>query len=205
MQPSYPTSRAARRWTRRGATAALLLAGLALAFPAHARRDRGDWGGSGGWIERHAEELGLDEAKLAEIRAILDASRAQADGIHDEHRAARKAMHDLLDQDEPDRAAVMKQAEVLGEIEVRKHKHRLETMLKIREMLTPEQRAQLRTLKDEMRERRGERGKCGGHRHHGDECSQCEGDAGCGRHGHHGGECPRGDGPPAPAEEPEAL
>jgi Spy/CpxP family protein refolding chaperone len=189
MQPSNPTSRASRRWTRRSATAALLLAGLALALPGHARPDRGHRGGASGWFERHAEELGLDEATLTEIRAILDTSREQADAIYAEHRAAREAMHALLDQDEPDREAVMKQAEALGEIEVRKHKHRIETMLSIRAKLTPEQRAELRARKDEMHERDGKHHR----RHHGDE--GCPGGEGC-REG-----C-RGDGPP---DAPEGL
>ena len=65
-------------------------------------------------------------------------------------------MRQLLEQDAPDVDAVMRQAEVIGEVDVRKHKHRIATMLEIRAKLTPEQRTQLRQLKAEMRERRGE-------------------------------------------------
>jgi Spy/CpxP family protein refolding chaperone len=157
------------RLARRAGIATLLL-GLALALPGQARPGQGHhgWGGPSGWIERHAEELGIDDATLAEIDRIVDASREEAEAIYQEHRAARDRMHELLEQDDPDVDAVMKQAEVIGEIDVRKHKHRIATMLEIRSKLTPEQRTELRALKDEMRERHGGRHEHG--RHHGGEC-----------------------------------
>jgi Spy/CpxP family protein refolding chaperone len=145
-----------KRSTRRAAAAAgaALCLGLALALPIRAERGDGHrWGGPGGWIERHAEELGLDEATRAEIEAIVEKSRAEREAIREEHRRARDAMHELLEQDDPDVAAVMKQADVMGAIEIRKHKQRLATMLEIRAKLTPEQRSKLRALKDDMRER----------------------------------------------------
>lgn len=168
IRGSAGVERPAQR-ARRVASAAVLVAGLALALPGQAEPGEGHhgWGGPGGWIERHAEELGLDEATLTEIKQILDTSRGQAEAIYEEHRAAREAMHQLLDQDEPDRDAVMKQAEVMGEIDVRKHKHRLATMLEIRSKLTPEQRAKLDELKDEMHEHHGKFGMHGRH-HHGE-------------------------------------
>jgi Spy/CpxP family protein refolding chaperone len=142
-------------------TAILLVAGLTLALPVHAKggRDHHGRGEHSGWIERHAEELGIDDATLAQIERIIDASRESAEAIYDEHRAARDAMRALLDADAPDRAAVMAQAEVIGEIDVRKHQYRLATMLEIRALLTPEQRTQLRAIKSEMHERRGDHHK----------------------------------------------
>ena len=154
------TAGGVRRDGRRASlTAGLLILGLALASPAVAGKGKGHrgLGGSGGLIERHAEELGLDDATLAEVKQIVEASREQREAIHAEHRAARDAMHELLDQDAPDVGAVMEQAEVMGEIDVRRRKHRLATMLEIRTKLTPEQRAQLRELKSEKRDRRGKR------------------------------------------------
>lgn len=167
MDPMKPTRRGV---PRRTAMTALLLAGLALAAPAQARPFHGPGGpgGPGDWIQRHAEELGIDEATLAQIEAIVDASRSEGEAIFAEHRAAREAMHALLEQDEPDFDAVMQQADVIGAIDVRKHKHRLATMLKVRALLTPEQRGELRALKDEMREGRGMR--CPHCRHGKGEC-----------------------------------
>ncbi len=157
MQSTNSTTRATLRWTRHAPAIALLVAGVALALPVQAKSGRGHhgWGGPDGWIERHAEELGIDDATLEEINQIVAASREEAEAIYEEHRQARDVMHEMLEQDEPDTGAVMKQADLIGEIDVRKHKHRLATMLKIRAKLTPEQRSELRTMKDEMHERHG--------------------------------------------------
>lgn len=182
--------------TRRFATAALLVAGFALAVSGQARpghHGHHRWGGPGGWIERHAEELGIDDATLAEIDEIVEASREEAEAIYEEHRQAREAMRELLEQDQPDVDAVMKQAKVIGEIDVRKHKHRLETMLEIRAKLTPEQRGELRALKDEMRDRFED----GFRRHHGGGHKGCDHE----KCGHEGCEHRRHGGPPPPAEE----
>lgn len=153
------------RWImRRIATATMIVAALAIALPGYAgERERHSFGGPGlrdpgGWIARHAEELGLDDATLAEIEAIVEASREEGRAIREEHRAARDVMHEMLEQDEPDVARVMRQTEVIGEIDVRKHKHRLATMLAIRAKLTPEQRQKLSELRDEMGERRHKHG-----------------------------------------------
>jgi Spy/CpxP family protein refolding chaperone len=190
----HPTQRRAPLSTLlRGIALVLLAAGLALtpglaaqARPGggpHGPGGPGDPSGPGRWIERHAEALDLDEATLAKIEAVVGASREEAERIRAEHHAAREAMRALLDQDAPDRAAVMRQAEALGAIDTRRHKQRLATMLDIRALLTPEQRTKLRGLKDDMRERRR------GHGHHPDCPGDCDGRC----HGRHHGMGKRGD------------
>jgi Spy/CpxP family protein refolding chaperone len=59
-------------------------------------------------------------------------------------KAAFEQMRTLLDQDTPDEAAVMQQAELLGQLRTEAHKAMLHTLLAVRAELTPEQRAQLR-------------------------------------------------------------
>jgi Spy/CpxP family protein refolding chaperone len=58
-------------------------------------------------------------------------------------------MRRLLGQDRPDEAAVMQQAERIGALEIELHKQRLRTMLRIRALLTPEQRRELVTIHGE--------------------------------------------------------
>jgi hypothetical protein len=48
----------------------------------------------------------------------------------------------------------MRQAETIGQLETEMNKHRLATMLKIRSLLTPEQRAELSELRDDFRGKR---------------------------------------------------
>jgi Spy/CpxP family protein refolding chaperone len=101
------------------------------------------------FFAEHAQELGIDQATLDQIRAILDAARTDGHTLHDRVRSERRAMHDLLDQATPDEAAVMAEADVVGDAMTALHKHRLATMLKIRALLTLEQRDKLKELRRE--------------------------------------------------------
>lgn len=105
-------------------------------------------------LERHADRLGLGEQTRSEIRTIAVAARGEA-------RALEKRLHDLhgelralLDQDAPDLEAALAQAERIGSAETDLHKLRLRTMLRIRELLTPEQRRELVRIHEERRSRR---------------------------------------------------
>ncbi len=102
--------------------------------------------GPPGLIEEHAERLGLDDEARAAIRAIVDESHEHAAELHRDHREARRALRDLLSQDSPDEASVMRQAELLGAIETEMTKHRLRTLLRIHGLLTPEQREEMMAI-----------------------------------------------------------
>jgi Spy/CpxP family protein refolding chaperone len=147
------------RLTHLASAAALALA-LALAGASDARPPMAPRGGPpddrGGarMIDEHAEELGLDDEQRQAIRAIVDESRAEAEELHQQLRDAHKALRDLLEQESPNEAAVMKQAEKIGSLETAMHKHRLGALLRVRAVLTPEQREQLTRLRDEVRDRR---------------------------------------------------
>ncbi len=70
-------------------------------------------------------------------------------------RSKLRELHDgmkaMLSQDSPDEIAVMDQIETIGTVEVEMHKHRVGTMLKIRALLTPEQREALTQLREDTR------------------------------------------------------
>jgi Spy/CpxP family protein refolding chaperone len=132
------------------ALAVTLAAGGASARPPHDHHHGLD---EQGFIQENAERLGLGEETRAAIEAIVDDSHARAAALHDEHREARHALKELLSQDAPDAATVMGKAEELGRIETELSKHRLDTMLRIRALLTPEQRSQLMTIRREKRAR----------------------------------------------------
>lgn len=139
--------------------AGLLLAGVVSAEPRHGPGGShfGAHLGPGGDLERHVERLEVDEETRAAIRAIVEESRAEAAELRDEQRAERRALHELLEQDTPDEAAVMERAGSLGEIGSELRKHRLRTLLRIRALLTPEQRAELMAIHRERRARHEER------------------------------------------------
>ena len=144
-----------------------LVSALALALPA--------WAGPGGrrgagpaQFERMIERLDLDEATLERVDAVLDASRGEGRKLRRQMRAASKEMRKLLKQDSPSEEAVLSQAEKLGELRTQAQKHRLSTMLKVRAVLSPEQREKLRKHMRSMRPGHGKGSRWhGGPGHHG--------------------------------------
>jgi Spy/CpxP family protein refolding chaperone len=125
----------------------LALAGLAsfvtpaLAGPGHGP---GGPGGPGARLEKHLKTLGLDANQQQKVQAILDAAKPQRDQIRTQMRSAFEDMHALLDQDTPDQAAVLAQADKIGQLSTEAHKEMLKTLLAVRAELTPDQRAKLK-------------------------------------------------------------
>jgi Spy/CpxP family protein refolding chaperone len=126
----------------------------------------------GGLIESHAERLGLEGPAGDAVRAIVAASGERHAAILERIDAARDRMRELLSDPTPDQAAVMDQAEVIGDLETELHKNRLQAILDIRGQLSPEQRAELMRIREEEHARRdAEHGECmqkhGEHGEHG--------------------------------------
>jgi Spy/CpxP family protein refolding chaperone len=103
-----------------------------------------------GFIEEHAERLGLDAETRAAIQAISSESRAAEQELRGRIHGAHERMRELLDEDAPEASAVMAQAEVIGALETEARKERLAAMLRIRKLLTPEQRAELVRIREEL-------------------------------------------------------
>lgn len=99
-----------------------------------------------GRFERLLEETGLDERTLTEVRQVLDASKSDRQELRRNLREAYAHMRSLLEQPQPDEAAVMAQAEVIGGLQTEARKQRLRTLIQVRALLTPEQRAKLLAL-----------------------------------------------------------
>jgi Spy/CpxP family protein refolding chaperone len=106
------------------------------------------------FIAEHAQRLGLDEQTLAAIRTIVDASHERGRALQGELHRAHNHMRALLSQETPDEAAVMQQAEAIGALELAERQNRLQAMLRIRALLTPEQRQELIRLGGESQMRR---------------------------------------------------
>ena len=98
-------------------------------------------------LEKAVQQLGLEPDQMARVQAILDAAKEARAKKHDDLRTAFDDMHALLEQDTPDEAAVMAQADKIGALEVEGHKAMLHTLLAVRAELTPEQRQKLKDLK----------------------------------------------------------
>ena len=106
----------------------------------------------GALLDHHADELGLDDATREAIRAIVTASHEQESALREEIREERRRLRQQLSEDPVDRDAVLGQVERVGELEIEADKHRIETLLEIRALLTPEQREALKGLRERFRD-----------------------------------------------------
>jgi len=128
-----------------GVLAVLAGAGIGAAHPPGPPDER---------LERDLQALGLAPDQTRRVEGILDAARAERQSIHARIERAYEAMHALLEQDEPDEAAVMRQAEAIGAVKIERRKAMLRTLLRVRAELTAEQRHRLHRM---MREKRRHR------------------------------------------------
>jgi len=149
--------------TRVGAVLALVAA-LALAGAASAGGQPDETRPPGGLITRNAARLGLQGDALAAVQAVIDASGARHADLLAKLDTARDAMRELLSQPVPDAKAVMSQADAIGAVETELHKNRLQAIMEIRALLTPEQRKTLLQIRDEEHaSREHEGGECETH------------------------------------------
>jgi Spy/CpxP family protein refolding chaperone len=101
------------------------------------------------FLEKHAERLGVDDETRQAIEARFESSRAQAEPIRDALHASHGALREMLHAEEPDRSAIMSQAEAIGQLETELRKLRLATLLEVRAMLTEEQRSEMIAMREE--------------------------------------------------------
>jgi len=104
-------------------------------------------------LEKNAERLKLDTSTLARINDIESARKERAVEMHERAKLERTKLHEMLEADAPSEGAVMAQVDVLGDLRTDLQKERLSTMLQIRALLTPEQKAELAKLRAEHREK----------------------------------------------------
>jgi Spy/CpxP family protein refolding chaperone len=135
-----------------------LTASLALAEPPGGRPPQGpDWSPPDERLAGHLRELGLDSQQLEKLRGTLSEARRTREEIDGRLQHAFDEMRVLLEQEKPDEAAVMKQADRIGEIRTEGRKAMLRTLLSVRADLTPAQRERL----NEMMRRDGPPGRPG--------------------------------------------
>lgn len=108
--------------------------------------------GPGERIERAVSEAGLSAPTEDRVFAILDDARKEGRTLRREIRSAHDDLRELLSADTPDEDAVLAQADVVGTLMAKAHKHRLETLLAVRGVTTVEE---WRELRDGFEERRG--------------------------------------------------
>ena len=95
-------------------------------------------------LDEKIDVLNLDDATRTAIHKAIDEGRAAQDDVRSQLRKARQDLRAMLQQDKPDEAQVLAQSEVIGGLVTEQRKQALHTLLTVRALLTPEQRASLR-------------------------------------------------------------
>jgi len=122
------------------ALAAALAVGLGFAKPSLAG---GKDGHGGPRLERALERLELDETRRAEALSVLDAARPASRDLRAQIRAAHQELRTMLADPSIDEATALAQADAIGALRTALSKHRLRTLIQVREQLSPEQQEKL--------------------------------------------------------------
>ena len=113
-------------------------------------RNKGDMGRG---IERLTQELDLTPEQSEQIEAITTQSKTDSQALFEQMQTSRQEMQSLLVSDaSPEQ--LREQHQSVQNLQEQLSNDRFETMLEIREVLTPEQRTQMAEL---MQQRRGSR------------------------------------------------
>ena len=141
---------------RRIAIAALVLSLGALPLMAQGQRGPGGPGGPGGQgrggpggpmgILPGLNQVGLTDAQREQIRGILDADRQGGTDPAEKGRHAEQALMTAVLADVPNAQAIDAAKAALNAARTAELDHRTELMLKVAQVLSPEQRQQLAQL-----------------------------------------------------------
>jgi len=108
-------------------------------------------------VERNAEQLKLDEKTIAAVQELAAEVSARDEKLNGQMREERLKLRDLLDEALPEEAALMKQAAAVSSLALEMQKHQLKTSLRVRKLLTPEQRTELMELRKNVKQPRRRR------------------------------------------------
>ena len=143
----------------------MALVGLLIPATALAQRGPGPHGPQGGeqmqmqgpFAPRHlmrmADELELREDQREALRTLLQENRAELQPMREQLREEGQKLQELMQQEGSSRAQVLRQLDLVLELEGDLKRQRAEMMLDVRELLDGEQRQKVREL---IEERRGE-------------------------------------------------
>ena len=95
-------------------------------------------------LEERLDRLTLDGPTRTTIHAAIDEAQATLHDIRRQLRDAHKQLRALMAQEAPDKDVLAQQSEVIGSLEAQYRTQTLSTLLAVRALLTPEQRASLR-------------------------------------------------------------
>ena len=131
-----------------------LLTCFCLLFASHVHADENRRGPDGKAMIQKLKKLGVERAVIKKIKRISIANRKAQVPLKSKVELAKIELHELLEADEVNEATVMKAIDKVAAAHTMVRKNQVRTMLKIRSLLTPEQRV---AFKEFVGQRRGKR------------------------------------------------
>ena len=97
-------------------------------------------------------QLNLTPEEREQIRAIREDKQAERAAINQQLRESNRALQEALDSDNPDEAVIEQRLREVAAAQAAAMRMRILTELRIRRVLTPEQRTILKSLQQQARE-----------------------------------------------------
>lgn len=110
-------------------------------------------GGRGRGMERIMQQLNLTPEQSEQIKAIKEQSKTQTQALMQQMQTSREEMRSLLASDSSPEQ-LREQHQAVQNLHQELSTNRFETMLEMREVLTPEQRTQMVELIEQRRDRK---------------------------------------------------
>jgi len=101
-------------------------------------------------LDANAARLGISDETVAKIHRVVADGMASGESVRAELNGARTTLRSLLSTPRPDEAAVMAQARQIGALDTKLLELRLQTLLRVRPLLTD---AQIEALHDIRKQR----------------------------------------------------
>jgi len=147
---------------KRFVTAPLILAVALAASPASAQERRHGNHDRGAMKQRIAEKIGLTDVQRTQLEQLRAADSEGIKAARQAVKEKRQALEDAMMADPPNQGAVDARRADLSQAHNEMVRQMTNSRMKALQILTPQQREQLRQMRLEMRNRRGEkRGKFG--------------------------------------------
>jgi len=124
-------------------------------YAQRAKRGKSDRGQK---MERMLQQLNLTSEQSQQIEAIKERSQTNMEGLREQAKVQKEEMQTLLASD-ASTEEIREQQQEAQNLRQQLDSNRFETMLEIREILTPEQRARMLELRESHRGRRSNRQK----------------------------------------------
>ncbi len=108
-------------------------------------------------VMRHSQALGLSDEQREAIIATIQQTQSEIVPLEWEVRERTQVLSGILEQTPVDEGAAMKQVEQVTEVETKMKKTHLSLLIRVKNLLTPEQVEQLAELRPHRRRRGSER------------------------------------------------